>query len=60
MQSSKCGYLLLKNKQEDILKGSKENFTAFLQTADNGYKDFVVIINDYLAQNNCKCEIKTS
>ena len=37
---------------------TNENFNVFLKAVDDRYKDFVVEINDYLTQNNCKCEIK--
>ncbi|WP_349946751.1 hypothetical protein ABFV83_00125 [Lacrimispora sp. BS-2] len=37
-----------------------ENFTAFLEAVDKRDKDFVVEINEYLTQNNCKCEIKSA
>ncbi|GLC79497.1 hypothetical protein [Lacrimispora brassicae] len=37
-----------------------ENFTVFLKTVDDRYKDFVMETNDYLTKNKCKCEIKTA
>ncbi len=37
-----------------------ENFTVFLEAVDHGNKDSVAEINDYLMQNNCKCEIKSA
>jgi hypothetical protein len=58
MQDLKCGFPLLKNNQEGILDRTNENFNVFLKAVDDRYKDFVVQINDYLTQNNCKCEIK--
>jgi len=58
MQDLKCGFPLLKNNQEGILDRTNENFNVFLKAVDDRYKDFVVQINDYITQNNCKCEIK--
>lgn len=37
-----------------------EKFNVFLDTVDSRYQKFVVEINDYLTQNDCKCEIKTA
>jgi len=58
MQDLKYGFPLLKNNQEGTLDKTNENFNVFLKAVDDRYKDFVMEINDYLTQNNCKCEIK--
>lgn len=50
--------VIKKNNQEGILDRTNENFNVFLKAVDDRYKDFVIEINDYLTQNNCKCEIK--
>jgi len=37
---------------------SDEKFGEFLEMVDERYKDFVIELNNYLLQNNCKCVIK--
>ncbi len=37
-----------------------EQFNEFLDTVDSSNKDIVAEINNYLTQNNCKCELKTA
>lgn len=37
-----------------------EQFNMFLDTVDSRCQKFVIEINDYLTQNDCKCEMKTS
>ena len=35
-----------------------ERFADFLETVDVCNRDFVIKINDFLTQSNCKCEVK--
>ncbi len=37
-----------------------EKFADFLETVDNRYRSFVIEINNYLTQGNCKCEVKSA
>lgn len=37
-----------------------EKFADFLETVDNRYRNFVINMNDFLVQSNCKCEIKSA
>lgn len=37
-----------------------ENFDLFLQTVDPRFLGFVLEINDYLKNQNCKCDIKSA
>ena len=37
-----------------------ETFDDFLETVDDQNREFVIGINDYLAQSNCKCEVKSA
>lgn len=37
-----------------------EQFNEFLDTVDSRYQKFVIKVNDFLTQNDCKCEIKTA
>ena len=37
-----------------------EKFELFLASVDSKNQGFVKELNDYLTQNNCKCEIKSA
>lgn len=37
-----------------------EKFDLFLERVDEGNRGFVEDLNDYLFQNNCKCDIKSA
>lgn len=39
---------------------AKETFDDFLGTVDDQNKDFVISLNDYLTQGNCKCDVKAA
>jgi hypothetical protein len=36
------------------------NFTDFLELVHIQYRDFVVELNDFFLNNNCKCEVKSA
>lgn len=37
-----------------------EKFAEFLEIVDDRYQNFVVEINNFLTQSNCKCEVKSA
>lgn len=39
---------------------TNEKFADFIESVDNRYRSFVIDINDFLMQNNCKLEIKSA
>lgn len=37
-----------------------EKFNLFLESVDGHFQNFVIEINNFLTQNNCRCEIKNA